>query len=737
MDIWKWVHGATSDLRRAGHDRLADLVWGLPSAVVDDEHDRVDAMVPEALALAEGLRSPWVELFVRHWNLQSRVLHRGEGKSALREAVALLEFAHRPETEKCPQSVCTVQDLCAAYGFADDTGFAPEREQVSRETLARIDETWPCWSCVGSELAEALTSQGRAAEALRVIDTCVAKALAGGDREAFWGFELSRYEALLHLGRYDEVLEVAAQGADAGRDSVHHVRERAIDAARALLRLGRTDEAAEKLPEVAAIADTPAMYDRWTEAVVALVDAGLIENGFGIGRTFAAFVPRLEEQGTWRSVVRVAERGALLAVRRGALRQARKHLAAMERAVPELHRPLDAPARVAAVRAALAAVPVLLPDSADTLLAELQGDRPDPEADLTRLDAALERWPDDPRVGLVRAAALLAAGAAAEAREALAPLVVDRAPDEVVLPYIEAVLQAGVPIGPEVLRLRAEAADPSLADWLVARAAFDGARWADAIVALAAVLAQHPGAINTRRMWARAALQLGDWQAALDRLDEVAERQPGPDVDWERLIPATILGAWDKVRESGARLGLPVEGEGPIFANWGACKVRVDGEDLWAMRTGPVSALIVEIHAPPKVSRFRDRVVFRAEPLNQPESTERPVYVYAHVATLEPGRCWAFAVDGVRPADWPALEAQLDGFGGECRVLSGDGYRLGGEAGVYAVVAVPDSVDPLGVHAALLQAAGGTPLTWLSLARRVGDGAEVARQEALVESLGL
>ena len=71
MDIWAWVHDATEDLRKNGQGRLADLVDEVSSACCDGDHERVENMVPEALTLARAAKHPWIEVFVRHWFLQS------------------------------------------------------------------------------------------------------------------------------------------------------------------------------------------------------------------------------------------------------------------------------------------------------------------------------------------------------------------------------------------------------------------------------------------------------------------------------------------------------------------------------------------------------------------------------------------------------------------------------------------------------------------------------------------
>ena len=56
MNIWEWVHEAVRDLRQNGHERLAELVDDVSSACCDGQHDRVENIVPEALALARASR---------------------------------------------------------------------------------------------------------------------------------------------------------------------------------------------------------------------------------------------------------------------------------------------------------------------------------------------------------------------------------------------------------------------------------------------------------------------------------------------------------------------------------------------------------------------------------------------------------------------------------------------------------------------------------------------------------
>ncbi|MCA9710609.1 MAG: hypothetical protein KDK70_32505, partial [Myxococcales bacterium] len=203
MDIWRWVNRAKRDLERSGHDRLAQLIDDLPTLVCDDEHARVEAVVPEALALARAARNPWLEVFVRHWALQSRVLHRYEAREHLAEAVSLLEFANREQTRQCPQSVCVTQDLTSCYANTDGPGYVQERLEVAAETLARIDPSWPCYECISSEYASALSDDERHEEVLAWLQGQIDRAVEAGV-ERVSRFEEKRAMSLVALGRAAE-----------------------------------------------------------------------------------------------------------------------------------------------------------------------------------------------------------------------------------------------------------------------------------------------------------------------------------------------------------------------------------------------------------------------------------------------------------------------------------------------------------------------------------------------------
>lgn len=351
MDIWAWVSDTERALREAGHDRLATLIDEIPSAVCDDDHARVDALVPEAVALARALKLPWVELFLRHWHLQSRVLHRLEVKSAQREAVALLEAAHRDDMRECPQAICAVQDFAACHGLVDGPGYAAEREQVCRETLARIGPRWPCFTCISGELADALIDAGDPEGSLALVERQRAAMAAAGQRldDQLLSNEVI---ALLELGRAAEALAALDRAARGGRGRAlddHSRAARKLLRAHALVRLGRAPEAAAVLPAIDVIRATASHWHRWAMVSEALVEAEAIDDDAALGAELTTMRARLADQGVVRGAIEVGLIEGRLAHARGDRAGAEAALAAVEALRSELRIPGSATAKITAL----------------------------------------------------------------------------------------------------------------------------------------------------------------------------------------------------------------------------------------------------------------------------------------------------------------------------------------------------------------------------------------------------
>lgn len=345
MDIWEWVERTQEELYQSGHDRLAELIELVPAYVCDNEHQLVDGLIPEAIALARAAKHEWLELFFRHWNLQSRILHRHQVKDWLHEAVELIDFANKESTRRCPQSICVTQDLVNCYANADGRGYVEERLAVAKETLARIDPTWPCFTCISSEYASALVDGGRAEEAIEFLRAQLSSLRRLGIEEDFRG---TMVEALIRAGRYEEA-RALNQDSERPVQGESFEESKSIDQARILARLGRFEEALAELPSFEEAAQTHSSYFGWSEAAYLLAEAGALENGAELDRKLDTLCSELADNGVARQAFEIAVLRAKLALKRGA--DPTGAIAAARALLPRLRKPLDAPEKLAALEA--------------------------------------------------------------------------------------------------------------------------------------------------------------------------------------------------------------------------------------------------------------------------------------------------------------------------------------------------------------------------------------------------
>jgi tetratricopeptide (TPR) repeat protein len=750
VDIWRWVLDTEDELERNGDGRLAYLMRMIPHFTCEDRHAEVDALMPEALALARARKSPWIELFLRHWHLQSRVLHRHEVRDALPEAVSLLEYASRDETRGCPQSVCCTQDLAACYGDLDGPGYAEERLAVSAETLSRIDPTWPCFDCISAEHASALADAGRADDRL-VFLRKQAGQLGEAGRKPGSNLRRQTTEALLELGRHEEALEHAKQLVRAEHGQHGENDGRSIHA-RALALCGQAEEGARVLPDAQAILDSPALGARWIRAVRALVDASAYPNDWELGRVLRRLHDRLRDNGALYESAWVATHAAELAIQRGARSIAELALTDAEAMLPKLRKPEALAPRVREARAACEALPPVT-----LLTVDAAWDALDAGSDPERVLDGVAGLPPSDEVERLRAHALDRAGAS-EAAIALLSAYLERTPDATGVAFMLADLWAArrqLDRMAEALRAAREREAPYAAyfGWRYAEALREGGRLDEARTVLGEVTSG-PAPLGAFALMARMEREAGELEKALARLDRMVENDvPVGEIDWERMICATLLGRWASVRHSAARVGMNVgEGDAPIDAPGPFCGLRTElggkRRIVYAVRNGPVTARIVDLTGMDgAVEHFDSVVVFDPRPDNpnaQPSEDGRaPVFIYPWLEVLTPGGFRSWRVEGLHPGHErvrAAQQALLHDAGLELQVLSGSSYvrQVDGEPkpAVYALIGAHETMEPAAVSAAVRRALEGTTLVWPELSRDAGDP-DLEAQCALGAELGL
>ena len=726
MDIWNWLTPRLTKVAETD-PRLAWNIRQLSHWTVNDQHDRVDATFPEILAGVRRLKDPWLEIFVRHWRLQSLVLDRHDVKQGLPEAIDLLERAHRDDARDCPQTTCVSQDVCAAYGCADGPGWAKERLKVSAETLERIDPTWACWTCISGEYADALIDDGRPEEALVFVQEQLDAMRSAGEEVHSGELAWQVVDALLTLERLDEALAICEKAENPLGGSGFELAKR-VETARCLVALERLDEGEAQLPSVEEMKVSPSLWEDWSRARLNLVWKRREGWTREVRNDLVGMADSLEKRGNVRHAFRIWYRIGHLDMASGQLAEAQAAETRARAVAERLRKPCGAEEELASFTSNWEKLDFpTVPETREE--AELAA-----QAGLNMTEAALlaERFPDWWE---------LVSGVANTWRASLHPEKAREVLERSVAHGVEPALFA-------LANLHAEEGDPDALDALLAEhpvkpgaAAFFASVAAqlrgDGEGAIAALQGQADPQLLERRLGLL--YNRRDWAATLSCAQEgIALGAPPGDLDWKLLVAATFAEDHAAARASAERLGFELQSTGgPIEEPWGPVVLDHPEGQLLALRTGPVTARVVQVTGPQKAERHGDEVVFEPIPLNPDQ--EEAWRIFPLIGTRVQGGYRGFGFDARHPGkeDLERFTKSLDQAGYSTWISSGPEYTLDepdGEElpGLYLRVAVPPDGDLEDLARRLAEPPWG--LAWLELAQAVGDPAEVARQLEVVEA---
>ena len=730
MDIWNWVEKLQGDLRQAGQAQNAHLLNRLADEVSELRVDRVDALLPEARALGKALDNPWVDVYVGHWALRNRVGNRVEGESALGEAVALFERAHREDTLECPQSICVTQDLAACYGNIDGPGWVPERIEVCDETLARINPGWACFQCLSCEKADALLDDGRGQDALDYLQVQIKILLGMGRAE----------EALVLIEKREA--EVAASGE---YEPANCTVPRRLSKAWALAQLGRDEEALQQLVPWSEL--TPTYWRLWANTAAALCQRDPARNSWDLGTRYSTIIEHFAQVGSHRLLIEVAALSLELALQRGARWVAQRQLALARTHLAQLRQDRGAAALVAGLAARIEALPEVapLPVPAGDLLAWLseqgeQNQSRDPEREAQWLLQAQAQLPDDEALAETAASALAACGAQAEARALLWQFVQAHAQEDGPAAYtlMRWLTEQGDDDGLRRLADVYRGSVPVFAHWCEVQRARRVSDWPALEQAALALLEASPGSHGARGTLARMYMETGRFSEAQACYAQLVELLEEPNAaHWDHMSAASAARDWDAVRRSAAAIGMELSSQdGVVEEPWGWVIIRSEenGEPMeyYARRSGPVTARIVENAPANRAQQVGDWVVFDAALVHpapeEEEAREHFIPTYAQVHVLERGgfaRSWL--IDGAHPGEaaWNAFVEAAEAQGWQVWSHSRPDYTVtdpgadeGTLPGVLFTVAQPQDHAPLALHRFLQQqtATWPHPHCWLRLA---------------------
>ncbi|MCO7224288.1 hypothetical protein [Pleionea sp. CnH1-48] len=767
MDIWSWVYRAEEELRESGQERLADIMDKISTYTCDDEHDKVDAIYPEGLALAKKHPNKWIEVFLRHWYLQSQVLHRYNAKGALNDAVELLELSHREETKECPQSICAVQDLSNCYSIKDGPGFAPEVMSVCEETLAKIDVNWPCYECINSEYVEGLMNNGDYQQALDRIKRVQEDSFVANNQNRKSILPLSEFSALYGLGRFEDAEKVA-------RESVNHgggesfLRSKQANIALALVRQQKYQEAIDASLPYSEVLTAQEHYYDWCELQYYLAQGIPERNTQELNACFNELIEKLIHNGAIRKSIMLKHWQAELALLREDLFTVNVCLQALEQLIPELHRDLGATENLEKLKSEYEQKLETYRAEADvSQLSELDNDAL-LDCPLLLLQEAYKVHQSH-QIGNAYGEKLCDSGYSEQGLEVFQHIL-DKELDvpEVLLNYGHYLLvdQQTAEFDRFFVEGNFEHCSQNSqnrVNWIVA-CRYKNAEPALAFERTTVLLQQMPDSIGFLRLAAKLALSLQKYDTAIAYYNHLIELEP-EQRDWhfDRMVVATLAQEWELVRASCQILEIELSTDsGPIDEDFGRIRVRVKQENnepaiVLAQRTGPVSARVIEIRRLGEEQFFDAELVFDAEALNRLDHEDAEGYrcdsegyytlLFDAIEVVNNPEHFYFAIDGVHPGEtqWQQLCEQLIALGAVVSQRNSDEYEVFDEesekelAGIYAYVLLPYTSDLAVVEQTLSSVTADFehPLIWPMLLEKLRDQEGLERHAAIEQRYNL
>ncbi|MCF6319312.1 MAG: hypothetical protein L3J83_08550, partial [Proteobacteria bacterium] len=341
MNIWEWTFAANTELRKNGNTRLADIMENLPNYVCNDNHDKVDLIYPEALSLAKKQDNPWVEIFIRHWYLQSQVLHRHNVTDMLSEAVDLLEFSSRDNNSDCPQSICVVQDLANTYAQKDGPAFIEERKAIALETLERIDPSWPCYDCIGDEYISALVDEKQLDEAMDRIAFMREEMIKSGKSEGKFSFFRSETFILIQQKKYQQAETIIKNATNiAGGESYN--RYKSALTALTLAYQNKFEEAEDFVLDFREVLKAQSHYSYWCEYQYLAFKQGFITDFQELNYCFNTITDNFIKNGVQRDTLEILVWQIELALEENQLFTAQQSILKSLKIIKELSKDLGA-----------------------------------------------------------------------------------------------------------------------------------------------------------------------------------------------------------------------------------------------------------------------------------------------------------------------------------------------------------------------------------------------------------
>jgi DNA-binding CsgD family transcriptional regulator/tetratricopeptide (TPR) repeat protein len=241
LDLWDRVADAAL---LAGSDRPGVVERAAETASATAEDDRAIAHLYSAIAELKSMGEPPARIGL-FYERGTRLLHRAgrdrEATEMLHRAEALIP-AEPPSTARCRVLVDLATDLMVYGRYSEAQRDAKVALKACRVAGARKEEA-RAHNVIGSSLVGAAENVDIGIEELQ-RSLAISREIS--DIEEFVHAAINLSDALIKIGRYQEAVSIALDGADEGRSgggSRHDVGFIMLNAAEALLAMGAWDDA--------------------------------------------------------------------------------------------------------------------------------------------------------------------------------------------------------------------------------------------------------------------------------------------------------------------------------------------------------------------------------------------------------------------------------------------------------------------------------------------------------------
>lgn len=725
MDIWRWVSDRYDYLISNDQSKLAEYIYETASACCDNKHEKFDQIYPEALFLAKNLNDKELELYFRHWNLQSQVLRRNNVNGLLDETIDLLDFSHQADLKHCPQRVCAVQDLAAAYGIKDGPGFAEERIAVCEEIYPQITPNWPCFDCISVEHAHALIDQKKFKEAQFFLDHQQTKRLANGKGKMESELATTYALVLVRLNDFDEALSILDNAKDVDSNE-SFLKMKSLITSLIYVNKQQFNRARDQLLSFDDVKTADSHYLLWVEVIYSLANQNEYELNEVLLRQLHFIAHNYQIKGAIRKAIQINNWIVSLSISHRALCSAQLAVDRSFELLPELQLDLGAKDKVNAQLEDVKQLFESLKTNANYEVELSDDDFEKLTIENKYLWYLLSAGSNDLEQRAIRFADCCAFYYRADYGLEGIKNVLRCNPNRSGI-YFELGSYILNALGNEVLISEFENFDIfALEDdakldcyWLLGLA-YGKSDVKKAINYFSLAHQIKPESINLKVRLANAYMDAKDFEKAKTLQYEVSQKNADDkNIHWDLLVSGSATMDWECVRKSSDILGFKLSStSGHIEEEWEIVLLDFgDGEKLWARRTGPVTAKITSIVSYDKEQLYDTEVVFNPTPLNELDQLDEDGdkcdqegfyhYIFQVATTITRPEYYTFELSGFRP-----LKEKLDTLVGVVSELgciisirNSDEYEITyekdigngqfeemSEKGLYALILVP--VDP-------------------------------------------